>query len=140
MLTIWEHLTVAKQAYEKATDTVCKKHGLKHREFEILMYLYDYPKQATATDIVKRLNLSKSHVSVSLKSLETNGLVIGEYIGSNRRTIFLRLTDKANEVILDGKNAHVEFANKLLSGFSKEEIESLISYLKRVKKNVFSKF
>lgn len=138
MMTPYEHLMAIRQAYDKATDRVCKKHSLKHRELDILMYLNDYPNQATATDIVKKQNLSKSHVSISLRALEERGFVSGEYKGSNRRTIYLRLNDSASEVIADGLQARCDFAESMVKDFSNDEKKELASYLSRVRKNLIS--
>lgn len=138
MLTPYEHACIIRQAYEKATDRVCKKYKLKHREFDILMYLHNYPDQATATDIVKKENLSKSHVSVSLKALEERGYVSGEFRGSNRRTIYLRLNESASDIIEDGKNALCEFAGALSTDFTDNERAQLGSYLSRLKKNILA--
>lgn len=141
MMSIWEHLTVAKQAYDKATDAVCRKYKIKHREFDILMYLANNPNQATATDIVKKHNLSKSHVSVSLRALEERGFVVGEFHGTNRRTIYLKLIDGAKEVLDEGKAAQKEFFDAVFGGFSQEELKNFANYISRLKKNItqFSK-
>ena len=138
MLTFWEISCLVKQNYDKATDSVCKRHGIKHREFDILMYLNDYPDQATATDIVKKENLSKSHVSVSLRALEEKGLIRGEYRGSNRRTIYLSLNESASKIINDGIEARMNFAKNMLNGFSEAEATEFRDYLIRLNKNIIS--
>lgn len=138
MMTPYEHLLAIRQAYDKATDRVCKKYSLKHREFDILMYLNDHPTQATATDIVKKENLSKSHVSISLRALEERGFVSGEYKGSNHRTIYLHLNESAKEILADGQQARCEFAQSMVNGFSDEEKKELVGYLDRLRKNLFS--
>lgn len=138
MMTPYEHLYVVQIAYDKATDHVCKKHKLKHTELEILMYLSQFPNQATATDIVKKMDLSKSLVSISLRRLETLGYVEGEYIGSNRRTIYLHLTDKSAPIVEDGNNARKEFVQALLDGLDENEVKALVDLLTRIKRNVMS--
>ena len=138
MMTPYEHLSVVRLAYDKATDSVCKKYHLKHTEFDILMYLKDFPDKSTATDIVKKMDLSKSLVSISLRRLEELGFVVGEYIGSNHRTIHLRLTDSAYEVINAGKEARAEFISVMLKGLNEDEIKALTSLLSRIRQNVIS--
>ena len=138
MMTPYEHLLVVKQAYDKATDKVCKTYNLKHREFDILMYLVQHPDQATATDLVKKMDISKSHVSISLRSLEERGYVSGEFRGNNRRTIYLCLNDAANEVVEAGRKAQYAFADALVDGFNPDEVKNLVDYLSRLKKNVMA--
>ncbi|MBO5374247.1 MAG: winged helix-turn-helix transcriptional regulator [Clostridia bacterium] len=138
MLTLWEHIDALHSAYDRFTSSVCKKYGLKHAEFNILIYLHDHPDESTATDIVRKENLSKSHVSISLRALEERKLVIGEFQGSNRRTIYLRLTDLATQIVADGLKAREEFARTMLDGFSEAEMQAFFTSLSKVKKNVFA--
>ena len=138
MLTPYEHLAIIHQAYEKATASVCKKYKLKHKEFDILMYLHLHPDQSTATDIVKKQNLSKSHVSVSLKALEERGYVSRNFHGSDRRTIYLSLNESANEVLENGKIAIKDFLDSLFIDFDDTERTQFCEHLSRLKKNVMS--
>lgn len=138
MLTLYEHLYALRTAYEKFTGQVCKKYHLKSKEIDILLYLKDFPDKATATDIVKRLNLSKSHVSVSLRALEEAGLVVGEFQGTNRRTIYLRLTESSAEIVKEAEEARELFARTMLEGFTEGEVNALINAFIRVRKNVFA--
>lgn len=78
MLTPYEYTLVALSAYEKAMEPICKKYSVKHKELDILMFLNDNPSMATASDIVKKLNFSKSLVSISLRALEERGFILGE--------------------------------------------------------------
>lgn len=138
MMSLWEHIVALKDAYYSFTSAVYKKYDLKPREFDILMYLYTYPNEATATDIVRKENLSKSHVSVSLRSLEEKGLVRGEYQGQNHRTIYLRLTEASEKIVSEGVEARAIFARTMLDGFSDDEIKSFFESLAKVKKNILT--
>ena len=138
MMTMYEHLRAVRLVYEKITSPVCKKYGLKHCEMDILMYLVKHPSQATATDIVKRENMSKSQVSMSLRVLESKGYVTGEHIGNDRRTIYLRVNECASELIDDMERAHKVFGESITDGFSEEELQTLFSMLRRIKANVLA--
>ncbi len=138
MMTPYEHLRVVQVAYNKATETVCKKYKLKHTEFDILIYLSQFPDKATATDIVKKMDLSKSLVSISLRRLEELGYVEGEFLGTNHRTIYLHLTDRASEVIDDGNSARAKFITSMLDGLDEDEVKILVELLTKIKKNMMS--
>ncbi len=138
MMSLWEHISALIDAYNNFTSDVCKKYNLKHREFDILIYLHTYPNEATATDIVRKENLSKSHVSVSLRALEERGLVKGEYQGNNRRTIYLKLTDASKPIVDEGIETRAVFAKTMLDGFSETEIQEFFKSLGKVKKNVMA--
>ena len=45
-------------------------------EYDILMFLHNNPQHNTAAEIVKVRKSTKSHVSISLKNLESKGLVV----------------------------------------------------------------
>ena len=138
MMTPYEHLMAIRQAYDKATDRVCKKYSLKHRELDILMYLNDYPNQATATDIVKKQNLSKSHVSISLRALEERGFILGECKGTDRRSIYLHVCDSARALLSEAVETRHQFSLAMAEGLTEEEKKQLLLYLGKVRKNLVS--
>lgn len=90
--------------YTGLIDPVCKKYGLTQMEFNILLFLANNPEFDTAAQITKKRAFTKSHVSMSVRSLEERGLLTGEYYGADRRTIHLKLTDAAAPMVSDGKN------------------------------------
>lgn len=74
-------------------------------EFNILLFLANNPEFDTAAQIIKKRAFTKSHVSMSVRSLEERGLLTGEYYGTDRRTIHLKLTDAAAPMVSDGKTS-----------------------------------
>ena len=136
MMTFMEQVDALITAYQKFTNPLCEKYNLKSRELDILLYLHYHPNDATATDIVKKQNLSKSHVSMSLRALEMRGLVLGEFKGNNRRTIYLSLTDKAKDIVNEGSTTIDLFVRAMLSGFNDEEIATFFNFLVKIRRNV----
>ena len=68
--------------YTGLIDPVCKKYGLTQMEFNILLFLANNPECDTAAQIIKKRAFTKSHVSMSVRSLEERGLLTGEYYGT----------------------------------------------------------
>ena len=99
--------------YTGLIDPVCKKYGLTQMEFNILLFLANNPECDTAARIIKKRAFTKSHVSMSVRSLEERGLLTGEYYGTDRRTIHLKLTDAAAPMVSDGKNVQKRAADHL---------------------------
>lgn len=85
----------------------------------------------TAAEIVKVRKSTKSHVSISLKNLESKGLVERIQSETNKKHIEIALLDKAELIVEAGINAQKEFAQDVLSGLTEEE--------KRMCINVFNK-
>ena len=70
--------------YTGLIDPVCKKYGLTQMEFNILLFLANNPECDTAARTIKKRAFTKSHVSMSVRSLEERGLLTGEYYGNGK--------------------------------------------------------
>ena len=134
-MNFWEDQKIVTSFYSLCVKPVCEKYGLTRMEFDILMFLSNNPEYNTASDIVRIRLLTKSHVSISLKELETCGLVKTAFLNNNRKTIHISIEEKAAPVIADGKLAQQEFAQKLLQGFSLEEVEMYSKLFQRTCEN-----
>lgn len=100
-------------------------------EYDILMFLHNNPQHNTAAEIVKVRKSTKSHVSSSLKNLESRGLIERIQSADNKKHIEIVLLNKADRIIEDGIKAQKEFAKIALDGLTVEE--------KRICKDVFYK-
>ena len=114
------HCVDVEELYENMVSPVCEKYELTYMEFTVLIYRH----------------LAKSHVSVSIRSLQERGLVLGEHREGNHRTIHLSVADKARDIIADGRVAQGKFCEIVFAGFSKEEIEALYSFTEQVNRNI----
>ena len=71
----WDKHKTITTYYELLSGEVCDRYGLTQMEYDILMFLHNNPQYNTAAEIVKIRKSTKSHVSTSLKNLESKGLV-----------------------------------------------------------------
>ena len=99
------HCVDVEELYENMVSPVCEKYELTYMEFTVLMFLANNPQYDTATQIVRYRHLAKSHVSVSIRSLQERGLILGEHKGGNHRTIHLSVAGKATDIIAAGRAA-----------------------------------
>lgn len=127
----WDKHKTITSYYELLSGRVCDQYGLTQMEYDILMFLHNNPQQNTAAEIVKVRKSTKSHVSISLKNLESKGLVERIQSETNKKHIEIVLLDKAELIVEAGINAQKEFAQDVLSGLTEEE--------KRMCINVFNK-
>ena len=125
VINYFAHCVDVEELYENMVSPVCEKYELTYMEFTVLMFLANNPQYDTATQIVRYRHLAKSHVSVSIRSLQERGLVLGEHREGNHRTIHLSVADKARDIIADGRVAQGKFCEIVFAGFSKEEIEQV---------------
>ncbi|WP_412185828.1 MarR family winged helix-turn-helix transcriptional regulator [[Ruminococcus] lactaris] len=136
MKNYFAHCVDVEELYENMVSPVCEKYELTYMEFTVLMFLTNNPQYDTATQIVKYHHLAKSHVSISIRSLQERGLILGEHKGGNHRTIHLSVADKARDIIADGRVVQGKFCEIVFAGFSKEEIEALHRFTEQVNRNI----
>ncbi len=122
-MIFWEKQKALTVLYEKITKPICDKYELTQMEYDILMFLHNNPQFSIASDIVKMRNLTKSHVSVSIKLLEKKGYLTKSYANGNKKNSVLSITDAAKEIINNGKKAQLLFGQLIFDGFSVSEKE-----------------
>lgn len=117
----WEQHKTITSYYEMLTRAVCDSYGLTQMEYDILMFLHNNPQYNTAADIVKVRKSTKSHVSTSLRELESKGLIRRSQSASNKKHIHIVLLDQAEPVIEAGLEAQRQFARNVLDGLGEDE-------------------
>ena len=138
MFRAFENITSFKNLYISVMSPVCGKHDLTYMELTVLMFLHNNPNHDTATEIVKLRRLTKSHVSISVRALINKGYLAGDQNPNDRRTIHLRITDKAASVISDGTEAQRNFGEIMFAGFSNDDLAKMNEYVLRITNNVSS--
>lgn len=136
MEQLWNYKAAFQKAYTKSIEPVCESYHLTRTELDILLFLANNSLFDTATDIVEKKGISKSHVSESIKSLEARGYLIRSYRNNNRRTIHLSLCEKADEIILMGRQGQKLFAETMIKGFSEDDLKKMQEFMERMKRNL----
>lgn len=131
----WDQHKTITNYYEKMTKAVCEKYELTQMEYDLLMFIYNNPKHNTAADIVKIRKSTKSHVSTSLKDLESKGLIKRIQSVDNKKHIEIVLEDEATPVIEAGKRAQKQFAENVLGGLTKEEKQLCMKVFTKICEN-----
>ena len=75
MILFFEHCERMIDFYNRTVNKVAMKHDITFMEFTVLMFLSNNPEYDTASEIVKYRHLSKSHVSMSLKTLLQKNMI-----------------------------------------------------------------
>jgi len=136
MESLFRHYAANESLYTATVSPVCEKYGLTYMEFTVLMFLANNPQFDTASDIVRYRHLTKSHVSMSVRSLQDKGLLKGEYHKPNRRTIHLTVLEDADPIVTDGRSAQQNYGSILFSGFDESEYAMFVAYMKRIDNNI----
>lgn len=134
--TFWDDIFLLRKLYDQSLEPVCKKYKLTRMELDILLFLGNHPSFDTATEIVERRKLAKSHVSISIKALERRHYLERIYLDGNRKTAHLRLLPPAREAVGEGQTAQRDFFAAVFRSFTKEEQAAFENALDRIAQNV----
>lgn len=126
----------AKKGYARVLDPICKAWDLTRNEMDILLFLYNNPQYDRAADIVSRRGIAKSHVSLSVSSLEARGFVIRHVDAQDRRTVRLQLSEQAKEIAKAGRSVQTNYFKQLYAGLTQEEIAQWQGIIDKVCANV----
>ena len=126
----------AQKGYARLLDPICKRYDLTRNELDVLLFLANNPQYDRAVDIVNNRGLSKSHVSLSISSLEEKGLLLRLNDPADKRTVHLKLTERAETVVEAGRMAQKRFFSYLHQGVTQEQIQLMVEFGKKVNENI----
>ena len=126
----------AQKGYSRLMEPICKKWELTRNELDVMLFLANNPDFDRAVDIVTNRGLAKSHVSMSVTSLESRGLLERIPDPADRRTVHLRLTEKAKEITDVGCRVQKQFMDYLHQGVTEEQLELMRLFAERVYENI----
>ena len=132
----FEHYFSGETLYTKMVAPLCEKQGLTYMEFTVLLFLANNPGRDTAAQIVACRHLTKSHVSISVRSLEEKGLLTRTREADNRRVIHLQLTPAAESFVREGRAVQEKFYEVIHAGFTPEENRLLQGLIARIDDNI----
>ncbi len=116
-------------------DGKFREKGLYYGQPPILKYLNEH-KNATQKEIADYLHISAPSVATSLKRMEESGLVTRLESKKDARKNVLKLTKKGKELIEYADNLFLRVDDVTFNDFTSEELDMLISLLKRMNKNL----
>ena len=126
----------AQKGYARLLEPICKKWDLTRNELDVILFLANNPEFDRAVDIVNHRGLAKSHVSMSVASLEDRGLLERTADAFDRRTVHLKLTEKAREITDVGCRVQKQFMDYLHQGVTEEQLELMRLFADRVYENI----
>ncbi|HJS89619.1 MAG TPA: MarR family transcriptional regulator [Steroidobacteraceae bacterium] len=124
-------ITRARSSLLSSFDTELEPFGVTGAQFEVLKNLARSGAE-TAAELCRALHQDTGSMTRMLDRLQQKGLVTRERATSDRRLVFLRLTDAGESLIPKVRPALRRALRRHLTGFTAEEIDSLKQYLSRV--------
>lgn len=132
----FDNLQKLQKIYARLLEPVCSQWGLTRNELDVVLFLYNNPHLDRAADIVACRGIAKSHVSLSVASLEKRGFLCRQADEEDRRTIHLKLTDASHPVAEAGKQAQGALGRLLMEGLTEEELALWQQLSKKIKNNI----
>ena len=126
----------SKKKYGAMLEPLCRQYGLTRNELDILLFLANNPGFDRAADIVSMRQIAKSHVSLSVGSLENRGFLIRRFEETDRRVAHLVLTEAAAPIVREGQAAQQRFFRQIFAGLSREELMHWGNILQKVITNI----
>ena len=125
-----------KKVYGACLEPLCQKWDLTRSEVDVLLFLYNNPEYDRAADIVSRRGMAKSHVSMSVVTLEQRGLLERVFSCSDRRTAHLKLTENGQSIAAEGRELQNRFFAQLYQNVSEEELRLWEKISEQIRSNV----
>ena len=132
----FDTLKKSQQIYTRFLEPVCQMWNLTRSELDVLLFLYNNPEYDREADIVTHRGIAKSHVSMSVASLEKRGFLERHCSRSDRRAVHLVLTPEGSRVAAQGRQAQQEFFRRLYTGVDAEELNAWEVVTRKVQDNI----
>ena len=105
------------------------------RELNVLLFLANNPDYDTARDAAVLRGLSKSQISQAVELLAAEGLLARTPDGNDRRVVHLSITETGLPLAREAQAIQNACGQRLLEGFTPEEITLFHQLLDRVLDN-----
>jgi DNA-binding MarR family transcriptional regulator len=125
-----------KRLLDKQFDEIKKKYNLKKVEIEVLFFLSKCGNENTPTDITKRLNLNRGHVSQAIDVLLKKKLIAAVADEKDRRCMHYTITTNAVSIIDEIANVKNEMDRQVLQGITEEELVMYKKISDKMLKNI----
>lgn len=122
------------QVIRSSIECRVKDTGLHRSQHRLLMILGRHP-DCSQTMLAGKLEVSPAAVAVALKKLEKSGYIERQSVESDNRMNHVVVTAKGMEAIRLSCVYFQEVESALLDGFSKEDLEVLEGFLKKIIQN-----
>ena len=124
-----------KQNRDEIFRSIRRNYGLKQVEVEVLITLADRS-AASAKEIADALFLTKGHVSLAVECLTGKHLISCMRDHTDRRCVRLSLTAEGKQIADEIFCLKEELDQRMLRGFSEEEIRQFKDYCRRITENI----
>ena len=123
-------------AYAAVCKPLCQTLKLPQTAFDILLFLANNPAYQTAADIVEVRKMKANLVSVNVDKLVRDSYLTREPIPGDRRKTRLLCTEKAQPIILQGRQLQSAFLQRLFAHTDQQMQDAFLKTISIMDKNL----
>ena len=123
-------------AYTAICKPLCQTLKLPQTAFDILLFLANNPAYQTAADIVEVRKIKANLVSVNVDKLVRDGYLTREAVPGDRRKTRLLCTEKAQPIILQGRQLQSAFLQRLFAHTDQKMQDAFLKTISIMDKNL----
>lgn len=123
-------------AYTAVCKPLCQTLKLPQTAFDILLFLANNPAYQTAADIVEVRKIKANLVSVNVDKLVRDGYLTREPMPGDRRKTRLLCTEKAQPVIMQGRQLQSAFLQRLFAHTDQQMQDAFLKTISIMSKNL----
>ncbi len=130
-LDVLLHGKIFKRFIDNLYEPIRKKYDLKQIEVETMAFL-DKEKGSTSGDIFRKLRFNKGHISQTVDSLCSRGLIDQRRDPKDRRSSSLYVSRNGEQIISDISDLRERARRQLFEGVTPEELEVVMVTLDKI--------
>ena len=123
-------------AYTAVCKPLCQTLKLPQTAFDILLFLANNPAYQTAADIVEVRKIKANLVSVNVDKLVRDGYLTREPMPGDRRKTRLLCTEKAQRIILQGRQLQTAVLQRLFAHTDQQMQDAFLKTISIMDKNL----
>ena len=128
----WKNYSILWKDIFKAANKAYGSINLTVLEFKVLDNLYELG-PTTMIDLASLLSVTQAWVTSLIDRLEERGLVIRERSSSDRRVIFVNLTDSGKQLRAKGKAIQRKTMEEIFGVLDSSELKSFDASIKKIR-------
>ena len=132
----FETMLRARKGYSRVMEPICSQWDLTRNELDVILFLYNNPGMDRASDVATHRGMAKSHVSLSVTTLENKGLLRRRADPADRRAVHLELIGEAEDIARQGREAQAQFFSRIYAGLTSDEINAWTRMVEKVTQNI----
>lgn len=122
---------------EKSLEGYLAQHGVSLSKFFVLTFLRRYmPEGLTATELAEKISVTRGNMTGLLDGLEKSGLIVRQDSSTDRRVIFIKLSQQGQKLLDEMLPEHFTRVSRIMSSLQEGELKKLTDNLEKIRQEL----